>query len=504
MRAGLALRKEGVPRNTLRWFAATSAGLASTAALYSAYGMVLVRDHAGRILKESALLEAYGMMRIVGPDDPYLTGLGHQIASALFFGLTLGVLCGMVCAAVFFPAWVRGRLTSSDVPSILAAAAACAYLGFSGERTAVSVLAGILCPLAFGLPWCLIARTVRPAVTPGPYSVSLMACAFLMPLAALVVSGSGFLGARDMLLTSPLLCFLNDFYYEHTLLAADVIKPAAERLQKVIALDDKLGPIGGMPHGTLWVRTSEPCLIEGASIRVSRGPLPCVTVVIDDTGPVNRKGRVFEMARRIFDPNRIMRGSIGFFLTSGPLVAFFVFVAAWLAYGAAVLLERKPAVAVVLVLVYLALSIHPLRQMVLYMRLARHPELVEEFAASADETMRYLAVASYPGAVSDARIREMMGDASARVRLHAAVEAGCRRSPVFLSMLDALAHDRQLNVRTKACWALGRIANEKSVSILESVIGRDPAWYVRDYAYAAIGRIRPEAREVHLDARGRL
>ena len=62
-------------------------------------------------------------------------------------------------------------------------------------------------------------------------------------------------------------------------------------------------------------------------------------------------------------------------------------------------------------------------------------------------------------------------------------------------LTDAL-DDPQLNVRTRACWALGNIASKDALSLLEGVVRQDPSWYVRGYAYRAIGRVRPVSRSV--------
>jgi HEAT repeat protein len=78
------------------------------------------------------------------------------------------------------------------------------------------------------------------------------------------------------------------------------------------------------------------------------------------------------------------------------------------------------------------------------------------------------------------------------------IEAGERRDPSFLPDIEARLKDPQMNVRTKACRALGRMGSDRAISLLDKTVRNDPSWYVRDYAYAALGRIRPEARVVRI------
>jgi HEAT repeat protein len=93
----------------------------------------------------------------------------------------------------------------------------------------------------------------------------------------------------------------------------------------------------------------------------------------------------------------------------------------------------------------------------------------------------------------------MLRDASTRVRVNALVEAGERRNPTYLPLVEKNMADPQLNVRTKACWSLGRIGTERSLELLRQAARTDPSWYVRDYAYAAAGRIMPETMLVSLE-----
>jgi HEAT repeat protein len=68
----------------------------------------------------------------------------------------------------------------------------------------------------------------------------------------------------------------------------------------------------------------------------------------------------------------------------------------------------------------------------------------------------------------------------------------------LLSAIEALLKDPKMNVRTKACWALGKIQSDMALNLLDKVVHEDPSWYVRDYAYASTGRIRPETKVISL------
>ena len=479
---------------------ATASGVISVAALYTIYALVLVRDHAARIALEAVLVSSHGMTQLVTPFDPHIADLSHQVSSSLFFGLTLGILCGMVCSLVFVPAWVRGELTLKDAPLVVFASAVCACLGYSGEHAAAGVITGLVCPVVFAAPWCAIIRTARVQTPVSPFAAAVVTALLAAPALVLMCLGLNFLSVRDMLIASPGLGCLSDFYYAHTLLAADVIKPVHARSQNVIAVQEDLGPVGPMPHGTLWVRTPDPCSVVGARLCVATRPLSCEAVRVPGDGdPVNRDSRVFRNASSALDPNRTMRASIGFFLFSGPLVLTFLFILSWASCLIAWLGRRRPAAAVVLVVVCLMLYAPLARHAYLGATLARHPERTGELAASGDETERYMAVSTYPGALDDRRLTALMSDPSPRVRLHAVVEAGSRGGRAFLAGIIRLTRDPQLNVRTKACRALGRMDPSVSVDVLARVARQDPSWYVRDYAYAALGRVRPEAREIVLE-----
>jgi len=93
----------------------------------------------------------------------------------------------------------------------------------------------------------------------------------------------------------------------------------------------------------------------------------------------------------------------------------------------------------------------------------------------------------------------MIREPSARIRVNSLIEAGNRRDPSFMAAMEDALSDANLNVRTKACWAIGRIGSERALYLLKKVVGGDPSWYVREYAYSALGKIQPEAKVVSAD-----
>jgi HEAT repeat protein len=171
----------------------------------------------------------------------------------------------------------------------------------------------------------------------------------------------------------------------------------------------------------------------------------------------------------------------------------------WLALGLERISRRSLIATVAVAAAYVSLFVPLFTGSYLALQLRRDPAKIAEFAASDTEQKRYIAVAAYPGAVGDEALAAMLRDASTRVRVNALVEAGERRNPKHLPLVEeGMAHS-QLNVRTKACWALGRIGTGRSLELLRQAARTDPSWYVRDYAYAAAGRMIPETMVVSLD-----
>jgi hypothetical protein len=495
---GISLRSPGTPRDISRWYLASFAGTCSCITLYTLFGIFFVRLHARMISEEMALVAASGMTALISPGDCHLLMPVHQVSSALFFGLTLGVLCSLICMVVTLPAWISGRFIGFDLAAALCGCLSCIYLTFSRELPLVSIMTGIFCPVFFVLPWSCILRTGRGTkVRLGKWAF--FAAVLVSPLVLIMVPGSSFLNMRDAMITLPLLRGASDFYYDHTLLAADVIKHVKARSQNVIAMSRDIDRVGRIPHGTLWVRSQDPCGVKGARIVISRRELQCDSILLPDDGrPANDENRVFDALGGRDDPNRLMRMGLGIFFYSGPMLFMTALLLSWLALGLERSFARNKAVVAVILLGYLMFFAPAYHGLYLLYRLEHAPQRLTEYAVSSVEKQRYLAVTTYPGALSTEILGDMLKDPSARIRINALIEAGQRRDKTLLPMIARLATDPQMNVRTKACWALGRMGSRQSLQVLDKVARDDPAWYVRDYAYAAVGRIRPEAKVVNL------
>jgi hypothetical protein len=494
----IELRPAAANRDIHAWYKASCLGTLSCIVLYTVYGLVFVRQHASILSSQMSLFLRFGMTALIRPDDPYLQAFIHQLGSAMFFGLTLGVLNALICMGLTLPLWSSGRLRRRDLLLLIAAFAVCTLLGFSTELPLESTAFGVLCPLAYVLPWMWIVRkgnnspihTRRWLMLTGLLCVPFVLMTFMQP---------SFLTIRDSMLGMPVARSLIKFYYSHTLLAADVIKSPAARDQNVIALSGDIDRIGPMPHGTLWIRSHDPCSIPEASFVVSREDLSCPSLVLNDDLPANTQGRIFGQYATIFDHNRFMRLGIGLFLFSGPLIIVAFLLVSWLGLGIERLSEKSRAAAIIGVIGYLALFIPAWHTSFLRLQVRAHPEQIREYLASGNEKKRYLVVATFPGALSAEDLKGMIREPSARIRINALIEAGERRDRALAPLMEEALTDPQVNVRTKACWALGRINSRQALLLLEKVLRNDPSWYVRGYAYSAIGEIRPEAKTIAED-----
>ncbi|MRR13912.1 HEAT repeat domain-containing protein [archaeon] len=103
-----------------------------------------------------------------------------------------------------------------------------------------------------------------------------------------------------------------------------------------------------------------------------------------------------------------------------------------------------------------------------------------------------------PKEFTDREIMRYARDESPRIRLRALLEAGERGGPKFLDLFGQALDDPQLNVRTKACWSLGRIESPKAAALLRKAFLQDPSWYVRGYAYRALAGSGPVSRTVKI------
>jgi hypothetical protein len=494
----VCIRPAGSHRDINGWFRASFWGSVACIILYTAFGYVFVRAHALRIAAEMGLLTRFGMTTLIKPDDVHLTALGHLLASALFFGMTLGVLNALVCMALTFPAWVSGRFARQDLFAFIGAVLVCTFSTFSREMPWASVCFGLLCPLIFTSVWlCMVRKAGHKSINIKRWAIF---CGIIIaPLAITIGTGSSFLSIRDSMLSMRVTEALSDVYYEHTLLSADVIKPISARSQNVIAISDDIKSPGYTPHGTLWIRSKSPCSVEGATFAAGRQGLNCNSVRLpDDSLSANDNNRIIDELSKAIDPNKLMRGGIGFFFFSGPLIVITALILSWFALALERIFTRSRLIAFIIVIAYLSIFTPLFHGAYLLAQLTSHPEKISDYAASPVERMRYTAVATYPGALSKEDLVRLMQDPSPRVRVNAVIEAGDRMDMALLPAIEARLKDPKMNVRTKACYALGKIQSDMALNLLDKAVHEDPSWYVRDYAYASMGRIRPETKVISL------
>jgi hypothetical protein len=436
------------------------------------------------------------MQPLIMPGDPHLTAFSHKLGSAVFFGGSLGVLFSLLSMAASFAPWLKGKFSPYDGAVYPVMGALFTYLGFNGEHPVLSFLFGFLCPAFFFGPWALI---IRRSDIPDLSVKRWLAMAFITvsPFLFFMTIGHGsFEMVRDTMLTMPVTRDLSDFYYDHTLLAAHVIMPFFDQNQKVIAVNDDIRQIGPIPHGTLWVVTPDPCGLEGASLRVSASDLSCPSVIIPDSRPANVNNRVVREYSKAFDKNELMRKGIGIFFYKGPFLLVPVFFILWFGLFLSNLWERSPGGAVLILVVYLALFWPAWKSFYEQYALRSHPDAIATYMLSEHEEMRYLALATFPGQFTDRELVRFSKDESPRIRLRSLYEASVRRSPQFLDIYAAGLEDPQVNVRTRACMGLKSIRTGRSSDLLEQVFRHDASWYVRMYAFQALGATRPMARIV--------
>ena len=486
-------------RDPGQWFKASFTGTLFCIFLYTLFGLVFVREHAQMISSQMQLMLSYDMVPLVMPDDTYLTSFIHQLSSALFFGCTLGVLFALIAMATSLVPWIHKRFSRLDTITYILLGCLFTYLSFSDELPGVSVVFGFLCPFFFFIPWAYIIRKSSGEKIYYKRWIIMVGMAVLPFLSLVAFNPASFGIIRDSMLEIPVARSLSDFYYDHTYLAAHVIKPVVAQEQKVIALADDIKRIGPMPHGTLWIRSDDPCSITGRTLTVSLARLDCASIVIDDGKPVNMGNRIIKLLSSAYDDNEKMRTGIGLFFYSGPLLVIPVLFMLWLAYGLSRLFEKSRIITLLIILGYLAMFISSFHTAVLQNQLVKHPERVHEYILAEEEKERYLALTTFPEEFKDSELVKYSHDTSARIRLNALYEAGERKNAAFVNLFGDALDDPQLNVRTRACLALGKIGSMEALFLLETVLRTDPSWYVRGYAYRAMGRIRPVARSVSVN-----
>ncbi|HDP24202.1 MAG TPA: HEAT repeat domain-containing protein [Deltaproteobacteria bacterium] len=493
----LIIHDRGV-NDVARWFRASFGGTLWCIALYTLYGYFLVRHHAGLISSGMELLISFGMTPLITPGDDDLTSMTHLLGSALFFGCTLGVLNALVNMAASVRVFTIGMLGKRDAILYLVLGGVCSYFSYSREFPVLSLIFGFFCPLAFFLPWIAIMRKARQRKRSHMrwlVFLGIMCSPFLFLAAA---GSSSYETIRDSLLLTRAGQSLSAFYYTHTPLAAHVIAPVASRDQKVIAVSSSIGKIGPLPHGTLWIRAKDPCSVSGSSLVLSREPLACQSIVIEDSHAANQNNRIFREYGTAFDHNRTIRSAIGLFLFKGPVFLIPLLFLAWLSLWIADVFERSRVLSFLMITVYILAFLPAAHTQVLRGRLVLDPERIHEYILSEHETKRYLAITTYPESFSVQEISRYAQDSSARIRINALLAAAQHKNQGYFALFTRALKDPQLNVRTKACWGLGLMGTQQALSVLEDVLVHDSSWYVRGYAHGAIGRIRPVSRVVEM------
>lgn len=486
-------------RDLTQWFRASFFGVLACIVLYTLFGFILASRHAGQLSSQMQLMISTGMHPLVMHSDPYLTAFIHRLGSGLFFGFTLGVLIPLIAMVFSVIPWYLGRFSLKDGLSYLAMGAMSTYLGYSGEAPVLSFLIGFSSPLFFFVPWALIIRKSVPR-TISVKRWLLIACIVSSPFAALMTFGSASYGMiRDSMVNTPVMRSLSDFYYNHTLLAAHVIKPIADQEQKVIAVADSIDRIGPIPHGSLWIITPDPCSLEGMSLTVSSEELSCKSIILPDNRAANAANRVIREYSAAYDVNVKIREAIGLFLFRGPVLLVPFLFMLWFALFLSNLWERSAAISLLILLGFMVLFIPAAKNYYENYQLTRHPDRLAQYILSEHEEKRFLALSSFPDKFSNREIIRFSRDESPRIRLRALLEAGERGDKGFLGIFEKAIDDPQLNVRTKACRALGKIESEKASELLQQVFLIDPSWYVRAYAYRALAKTRPDSRIVRLE-----
>ncbi len=482
-------------RDSLYWFGAVFLGLIACILLYTCLGYLLVRTHATFISAEMQIFTHFHMIPVVLPGDVYITSKLHLLGSSLFFGLTLGTFIAIIASILSIPIWIRKRVgvKFGMLTYVLLATIAC-ILGYSKEMPVPSLFTGMLAPGFFFLPWWAIARHAVPQerqVTTWPvfFIIILLPGLVLLP-------GLNYTRVRDMMVSTPILRSLSRFYYDHTLLAAHVIKPIKYRTQNVIAIPPDTRVVAFSPPGTLWVRTAKPCSMNGIAFAVNQTRLNCPHVLVKDTTELNRDNKLVDKASIALDFNRSIRRTIGTFL-HGPELLVPLFLLGWISAILSRLYTTRGFAAIVLILAYYALFMPSLRGIYITRKVMRDPGLVHEYAISESREKRYACLVTHPERLNPAELKRLARDDNPGTRLNALIEMGRRHSSRFIPDLIRGARDPQLNVRTKACEALGVIGGKRALRELEEVLNTETNWYVRDYAYNAACRIRPIAAVVN-------
>jgi hypothetical protein len=451
--------------------------------LYTVFGLVLVRMRADMISAEMELFLRNGLHPLIAPDDPYLQSLRRQLASALFFGVPLGVLTALLAGAVSIVPWARGRWGMPIEPLLsLVLVPAVLFLTFSGEAPALSVLCAVLTPLFFWIPWIQVQKRREPRKRNGLRAACFVAL-FLLPLATFQTVSS--LGVRNLLLGLPAGNLLIDFYYDHTLLAAQVIKPPVYQTQKAVAVPQEVRLAEPLPCGTLLIRHPDPCGVAGASLVMSRQGLDCPAYLLSPAEAEESGQIVLRKASERFDRNKSLRRGIRWFFRLGLTAASLLLILRFAVFLEDLFQRRRTAALALLLAGLLPPAQGLYSQHLLHALKADPNRTAREYASSASATKRYLSVVHCPWDLPAEDLVRLSTDPNPRVRHFAFIAMGLIMDPAFLPALQEGVRDPEQIVRTKVYQALGRVGREDALPWLDRAIEQDPSWYARVYAYEA-------------------
>jgi len=463
-------------------------GMLGCVFLYSLFAFFLVRSHADRIASKMILFLKYDMTPLILPNDIYLNGFLHQAGSALLLGIALGLSTALLTSAVSIVAWIRGSWGKPvDVLFTVALIPAYLYLSFCGEVPLLSLLCSISTPLFFYGPWIWTVRR-GGSTRRNPFRLLLLGSLLLLP--CFLIRGISLIDIRDAVVDLPVVKRVSDFYYNHTLLAAHVVKPLTHQAQKVIALSKDVGIPRYLSHGSLWIRDEDPCSIKGSSMVAGMGPMDCPGYLISDREPVNLGNRILGEGSIRLDKNRALRRGIRFFM-HGSLVITIFLGACWVVFFVEDVYQRYRPIALLLWVCLLLLSASSLLHQYRIHSLKRNPEKVHEYVRSSCAGRRWISLRHFSDHLTEGELESMALDPNTKIRHLSISLLGEEGKEKFLPLMKGRMTDPELIVRTKVCWALGRIGGEEALRLLDRAIEEDPSWYVRDYAYKAREGIKP-------------
>jgi hypothetical protein len=455
--------------------------------LYTALGLLLVGIHADMIAAKMELLLRYDMRPLIAPDDPYLQSFHRRLGSALIIGIPLGTLTALFVAALSIVPWTRGRWGKTTEPLLtLLLIPVFLYLTFSRDLPVLSVLWAVLAPVFFWIPWIYLQKR-RKSKRRNRLRLTLFALLLLLPIAS--VSAFSSLAVRDMLMGLPTGNLLTNFYYDHTLLSAHVIKPVAYQTQRVVAVAEDVDLSEPVDSGSLIIKGRDACALKDASLVISKKELACPSFLLSPADAASLSQVIMMKASKRFDRNKALRRGIRWFFKGGFWVALLLLILRFTIFLEDVY-ERRKTVAFLLLLAGLLLPARGLYNQILLHSLETTPYIrAHEYASSNSATKRYLSVVHASYDLSQEELSLLSSDPSPRVRHYAFVAMGQHRDPTFLSSLTKGTTDPEQIVRTKVYKALGEIGGAAAISLLDEAIKQDPSWYARDYAYKARGDI---------------